>query len=167
MTLGIGLAAAPASANLTPEQKAKVEQAKKTIIGWAADPAVIAAVREANAKGAPAISNAKWDEMSEKDPQVKSFVDSALSEKLRKWEASSGLNKLYVRDKTANLVGGSNKALLFNNSTRPQYKEGFKGAWVDDKVKPDPTTQKPSVQIAVPIKDGGNSIGVMNAAVTF
>jgi len=47
----------------------------------------------------------------------------------------------------------------------------FKGAitgtrWQQDQVQKDVTTQLMGVQIAVPIKDGADIVGVMHAAIT-
>ena len=41
----------------------------------------------------------------------------------------------------------------------------YRGAWTDKEIKPDPTTQKKSVQIAAPVLDGGKAAGVNHGAV--
>jgi hypothetical protein len=63
-------------------------------------------------------------------------------------------------------AAGSEKPFLFNIANRPNYKAVMaSGAqYVGDKVAPDPSTQKPSVQVAVPIKEGDAIIGILQAA---
>ncbi len=147
--------------------QAKVEKYKHKLVEWAANPVIIAAIKEANAKGAGGMNNATWNDLADGDPKVKALQSSAAGKLLTKWEEDKGINKLYIRDEKANLVAGSNKALLFNNASRPQFSNAIKGeAWVGKEMKPDPTTQIMSVQLSVPILDGGKTIGVMNSSVS-
>lgn len=158
-----------AKAELPADVKAKVDGYKKKLVEWAANPAVIAAVKESNGKGGlvAGMTNAKWDELAEGDPVVKGFQTSAAGKLMTKFEEDKGINKLYVRDEKGNLVAGSNKPLLYNVASRGPFQNGMKGAaWDSGEVKPDPTTQAKSVQVGVPIKDGDKVIGVLHTAVT-
>lgn len=158
-----------ARAELPPDVKAKVDPYKKKMVEWAANPAIVAAVKESNAKGglAAGMTNAKWDELAEGDPVVKGFQTSAAGKAVIKYEEDKGINKLYARDEKGNLVAGSNKPLLYNVASRGPFQAGIKGTiWDSGEVKPDPTTQKKSVQVGVPIMDGGKVIGVLHSAVT-
>jgi len=160
-------AATDARADLPGDVQSKVDSYKKKLVEWAANPAVVAAVKESNAKGGlvAGMTNAKWDELAESDPVVKGFQANAVGKLLSKWEEDKNLDKLYVRDEKGNLVAGSNKPLLFNNGNRPPFKNGLAGVWNDNVVKPDPTTQKKTVQVSVPVVDGGKNIGVLQTAV--
>lgn len=154
---------------ITPEVQAKVETYKKKLQEWAANPTVVAAVKEANAKGGaiPGMTNSKWDELAETDPVVKGLQTSALGKYLSKLEEDKGINKLYVRDEKGNLVAGSSKPLLFNNAARPPFKNAIAGkVHADADAKTDPTTQEKSVQASAPIMDGGKPIGVIHTAVS-
>jgi C4-dicarboxylate-specific signal transduction histidine kinase len=169
--IALGLAAAlcvgTASADLPPDLQGKVDKYKAKLSEWANDPAVVSAVKEANAKGGAALSNAKWEDMSDKDPAVTAILSNPASAKVKAWEEDKAINKLYVRDKDGNLVAGSNKPLLYNVSSRPPFQAAIKGAaWAAKEAKPDPTTQIKSVQISAPIKDGGQVIGVLHSAVS-
>jgi len=166
MVIGFG-AISPAHADLTPEVQAKVNVYKKKLVDWAANPAIVAAVKESNAKGGliPGMGNAKWDDLADTDPAVKGLQTSAAGKLVSQWEQDKILDKLYVRDEKGNLVAGSNKPLLYNNATRPPFQNGLKGVWAASEVKPDPTTQKKTVQIAAPVMDGGKAIGVLQSAV--
>lgn len=156
-----------ARAELPADVQGKVDTYKKKLVEWAATPAIVAAVKESNAKGglAPGMTNAKWDELAEGDPVVKGFQSSAAGKLVSKWEEDKTLDKLFVRDEKGNLVASSVKPLLYNNANRPPFKNGLAGAWNDNVVKPDPTTQKKTVQVSVPVVDGGKNIGVLQTAV--
>ncbi len=155
---------------VTPEAQAKVDGFKAKLVEWAANPAVVAAVKESNAKGGlPGVSNAKWDELGEGDAVVKGLSTSPAGKLVTKWEGEDkALNKLNLRDEKGNLTAyssSSGKPLLYNNAARPPFKGGLGGAWSAKEIKPDPTTQKKSVQISAPILDGGKAIGVIHGAV--
>lgn len=153
---------------ITPEIQARVDKAKKKLVEWTANPVVIAAAKESNAKGGIAgMTNAKWDELNENDPIVKGTQNSAAGKQAKKWEEEEkGVNKVTVFDEKGNMVASSAKTLLYNAGNRPAIVGALKGdVWQSPDVKPDPTTQKKSVNIAAPIKDGGKVIGLINAAV--
>lgn len=158
---------APAHAELPADVAAKVEKAKKRLMDLAADPAVLAAVREANGRE-PALNNGKWIDLQDNDPAVKAIITNKVSLQIAKWEqADDTVNKILLRDQKGNLIGASTRPLIFNNANRPVFANAIKGqAWNAAEVKPDTTTQVPSVHLSAPVMDGGKPIGVMHAAVT-
>lgn len=155
------------AAELPAPLQAKVEKYKHKLAEWAADPVIVAAVKEANGKGGlPGMSNSKWLEVPDKDPTVMAFVNSKAGALLSKWDSDKDIDKLVVRDEKGNLVAASTKPLLYNNAVRPVYKNAIGGqAWADSKVAPDPTTQIKSVQASAPIMDGGKVIGVIHVGI--
>ena len=154
---------------ISPDLQSKVDKYKKSLVEWAANPLMIAAAKESNAKGGiPGMTNAKWDDLADKDPTVVALNQNAAAKQISKWEEDKTIEKLNLRDEKANLAASSShsgKPLLYNNATRAPFQNGIKGAWAAAEVKPDPTTQKKSVQIATPIMDGGKAIGVLHSAV--
>jgi hypothetical protein len=148
--------------------QAKVDKYKQKLVEWAANPVIVQAVKQANANGALAgMTNAKWQDVADTDPAVKSFITNKAGTLLKKWEADKGINKLVVRDEKGNLVAASTKPLLFNNAVRPVYLNGIKGqVWVADKLTPDPTTQIRGVQASAPVLDGKKVIGVIHVGIT-
>jgi len=162
------LVAPAAAGELPPDVQAKVEKAKKRLVELAADPAVLAAVREANSHDAGGMNNGKWIELADTDPAVKATLTSKVSTQIAKWEQSDDtVNKILLRDQKGNLIGASVRPLIFNNANRPVFANAIKGqAWAANEVKPDTTTQVPSVHVAAPVLDGGKPIGVIHAGVT-
>ncbi len=158
-----------AVAALPADMQAKVEAYKKKLVDWAANPVIVKAVKEANAKGGmiPGMNNGKWDELADSDPLVTGILSTPASKLVKQWEADKGINKLFVRDEKGNMVAGSAKSLIYNAAARPPVKEAMKGkAWNAEEIKPDPTTQIKSVHVSAPVLDGGQVIGVIHTAVT-
>jgi hypothetical protein len=171
-TLAAGLALASFSATaadaLPAPLQAKVDKYKQKLVEWAANPVVVAAVKEANAKpNAIGMSNSKWLEVDDKSPVATAFTTSKAGALVTKWEEDPSINKLVLRDEKGNLVAASTKPLLFNNAVRPVYINAMKGhAWAASAIAPDPTTQVKSVQASAPVLDGGKVIGVLHTGIT-
>lgn len=157
-----------AFADMPPDVQAKVEKYKKHISEWAANPVVISAVKEANAKGPiPGMTNAKWDELGDKDAVVLGMQTSPAGQYAKKLEDDKNVNKVTIWDDKGNMIASSTKTLIYNAASRPAFTGAMKGKpWSAPEVKPDPTTQKNSVNISAPVMDGGKIIGVMNAAIS-
>lgn len=167
--LGLALTSFPAAADtLSPSVQAKVDKYKQKLVEWAANSAIISAVKEANAKGSLAgMTNSKWLEIDDKDPVAQGFITSKAGSMVKKWEEDKDINKLVVRDEKGNLVAASTKPLLYNNAVRPVYINAMKGQpWAANAVLPDPTTQIKSVQASAPIMDGGKVVGVIHVGIT-
>lgn len=157
----------PAHAELPPDVATKVEKAKKRLVDLAADPAVVAAVRDSNGRE-PGMNNGKWIDLADADPAVKAAITSKVSLQIAKWEqADDTVNKIVLRDQKGNLVGASTRPLIYNNANRPVFANAIKGQpWNAGEIKPDTTTQVPSVHVSAPVMDGGKAIGVLHAGVT-
>lgn len=159
--------AASAADALSAPMQAKVDTYKKKLVDWAANPVVIAAVKEANAKGAGGMTNGKWNDLDEKDPAVMVYQTSKAGVLVNKWEEDKNINKLIVRDEKGNVVASNSKPLVFNNASRPAFANPAKGeVWAAGEIKPDPTTGIKSVQAGAPIMDGGKVIGVIHAGIS-
>lgn len=167
LVMGFALSAGLAHADLPAEVQAKVDTYKKQMVSWAASPQVLAAAREAQGKALAGMTNAKWDDLEEGSPEVKQTVSSPVSKLLKDWEKDKNINKLFLRDDKGNVIAGTGKTMLYNASSRPIIAGAMKGAVAQsNEVKPDPSTQVKSVQLAVPVLDGGKTIGVLSTAVT-
>ncbi len=157
-----------ASASLPPDVQAKVDKVKAKLVTMAADPSIVAAVKEANAKGAPEMSNGKWVDLPDGDPFIQNILKTKVSRQIADMESKDDtMNKLLLRDQKGNLVAASVRPLIWNNAARPVFAQPIKGQpWSADEIKPDTSTQIPSVHVAAPVLDGGKPIGVLHTAVT-
>ncbi len=72
------LQSGPARAALPADLDAKVQAYKQKLVEWAADPTIVKAVKDANASGGviPGMSNGKWDELAESDPQITAILNT-------------------------------------------------------------------------------------------
>jgi hypothetical protein len=166
--VALGWATNVSAEPISPEIQAKVEQYKKKLTEWAANPVLVEAVKSSNAKGGlvPGMKNLGWADLKDSDPVVKGFQGSEAGKYLKDMEADPGINKLYARDEKGNLVAGSSKPAIYNNANRGPFKGAIVGkAWADSEVKEDTTTLKKSVQVSVPIMSDGKTIGVLHTAV--
>ena len=100
VTLAPALSPVVAFAQIPAELQAKVDTYKKKLVEWAANPAIVNAVKESKAKGGlvAGMNNSKWDELGEKDALVMSFQTSEAGKLLAGWDADTAITKLYLRD---------------------------------------------------------------------
>lgn len=163
------LPAAPVLANepIPPALQKQVDDYKAKLTQWAANPVVIAAAKASNASGGLADMNpAKWTELADSDATVKGVLTSPAGKFVDSLDSKT-INKVVVRDKAGNVVAANTKVALYNVAHRPVFKTAITGTpWQQETVQKDTTTQIRSVQIAVPVKDGGAVIGVMHASVS-
>jgi len=69
------------AADITAKMQTRIDTHKKQSAVWAADPAIVKAVKDANAQGPiSGMGNAKWRELKEADPIVSVFVSSATGQ---------------------------------------------------------------------------------------
>lgn len=152
---------------IPPAVQKRVDDYRVKLEKWAANPAVIAAVKASNASGGiPGMTPAKWTELPDSDPAVKSIMTSPAGKFVDSLD-SKEVSKVGVRDKAGNIVAANVKVILYNVGHRPWFKPAIGGtSYQVDQMLKDPTTQVMGVQIAAPIKDGAEVIGVMHAAIT-
>ena len=174
-TLGAFILAACVGAawasDITPKMQPKIDAYKKQAAVWAADPLIIKATREANAKGPiPMMGNAKWRELKEDDPIVKGFVDNPAGKLMTKWlnADAKGINKIVLSGDKSHRVAFTSMPAIYIGKGKPNYDTSMNDdkVWQQDESKPDPSTKIDSVQISAPVKDGGKVIGVLLVALT-
>lgn len=158
------------SGDITPKMNPKIEAYKKKAVEWAANPTIIKAVQESNAKGPiPGMGNAKWRELKENDPIVQSFITSPTGQLLTQWMDADpkGINKIVLSGDKSHRVAFTSMPAIYIGKGKPNFDEAFGGkAWQQAESKPDPSTNIDTVQIAVPVKDGGKTIGVLLVSLT-
>ena len=156
--------------DITPKMQKSIDAYKAKAVKWAADPVIVKAVKEANAKGPiPMMGNAKWRDIDEKDPLITGFETNAAGQVITKWlnEDAKGINKIVVSGNRSHRVAFTSMPAIYIGKGKPNFDEAFDGkVWQQPETKPDPSTQVESVQIAAPIKDGSEVIGVLLVSLT-
>ncbi len=159
------------AADITPKMQPKIDAYMKQAAVWAADPAIVKAVKDANAQGPiPAMGNAKWREIKETDPLVTGFITSPIGQVLVKWWKADekGINKIVLSGNKSHRVAFTDMPAVYIGKGRPNFDTSFDGKpWQQPESKPDPSTDIDSVQISAPVKDGGEVIGVLLVALTM
>ncbi len=156
--------------DVVPKMQAKIDAYKKQAAIWAADPAIIKAVKDANAQGPiPMMGNAKWRELKETDPIVTVFMTSSTGQMLIKWWKADekGINKIVLSGNKSQRVAFTDMPALYIGKGKPNFDESLDGKmWQQGETKPDPSTNIDSVQISAPVKEGGVVIGVLLVSLT-
>lgn len=167
LAIWLGVAGA---ADITPKMQPKIDGYKKQAATWAADPAIVKAVKDANAQGPiPAMGNAKWRDLKETDPVVSGFVTSVTGQLLTKWmnADAKGINKVVLSGNKSQRVAFTSMPAIYIGKGRPNFDEAFDGKlWQQGESRPDPSTHIDTVQIAAPVKDGNEVIGVLLVSLT-
>lgn len=166
----LGSAGPAAAGEISPKMQAKIDTYKKQAATWAADPALVKAVKDANAKGPiEGMGNAKWRELKEADPLVSGFVTSPTGQLLTKWmnADAQGINKIVLSGNKSQRVAFTSMPAIYIGKGKPNFDEAMEGKlWQQGESKPDPSTNIDTVQIAAPVKDGGKVIGVLLVSLT-
>lgn len=157
--------------DITPKMQPKIDQYKKQAVSWAADPLIVQAVKDANAKGPIAgMGNAKWKELKESDPVVSGFVTSPTGQLLTKWmnADAKGINKIVLSGEKSQRVAFTSMPAVYLGKGRPNFDTSMneEKVWQQDESKPDPSTNIDTVQISAPVVDGGQVIGVLLVSLT-
>ena len=156
--------------DITPKMQPKIDAYKRTAQQWAASPEIVKAVKEANSKGPiPAMGNAKWRDLKETDPIVSGFVTNPTGQLLTKWMTADakGINKIVLSGNKSQRVAFTSMPAIYIGKGKPNFDNAFDGkVWQQGESKPDPSTNIDTVQIAAPVKDGNEVIGVLLISLT-
>ncbi len=159
-----------AAGDITPKMQIKIDAYKKHAATWAANPAIVKAVKEANAQGPiPAMGNAKWRELKDTDPIVTGFTTNPTGQMLTKWMSADpkGINKIVLSGNKGQRVAYTSMPAIYIGKGKPNFDEAFDGKlWHQGESKPDPSTEIDTVQIAAPVKEGDEVIGVLLVSLT-
>ena len=170
MVVLAGWFGAVAAGDITPKMQVKIDAYKKQAASWAANPAIIKAVKDANAQGPiPMMGNAKWRELKETDPIVTGFITNPTGQLLTKWTNADpkGINKIVLSGNKGQRVAYTSMPAIYIGKGKPNFDEAFDGKlWHQGESKPDPSTNIDTVQIAAPVKDGADVIGVLLVSLT-
>lgn len=156
---------------ITNRMQARIDSYRKQAAAWAADPVIINAVKDANAKGPiPGLGNAKWKELKETDPTVTAFVTNDAGKLLTRWMGADAkaINKIVLSGEKSQRVAFTSMPAIYLGKGRPNFDVSMddEKPWQQDESKPDPSTNIDTVQISAPVRDGGKVIGVLLVSLT-
>ncbi|MGA3026233.1 MAG: hypothetical protein ABSF98_15815 [Bryobacteraceae bacterium] len=149
------------AASLPPELKDAVEARAKRVQTLGSDPQVVAAVKAYNANPpaeARSMTNEKWKALSILDPFARSLSKGPLVDHLKS-VADPAVSKLFVSGRDGTKVVYFAKTISWNHSDQDKHRVPMTGkVWYGPK-QVDPSTGLESIQVGVPVLDGGKPIG--------
>ena len=170
IALVLAMVAPAAALELTPAVQTELDKQKAALVKWAADPVIVAAVTEQNGKGPLAgMDNAKWKSTRRSDPVVQAMVKSPAGDFLKKKiEASGGaLDKAFLSAAQGEKVAFAEKTISYVHKGQEKFDVPMSTGkpWQMSKEWFDESLQGYAIQVAVPVMDGGKTIGVIVASV--
>lgn len=150
---------------LSPEQSAALKMQIEVIKQIAADPKIVDAVKTANAT--PSVdykdmTQAKWQELPVLDPKVRAFSKNAAGEFLKS-KKNEQITELFLNAANGTKVAFLAKTSNWSHKGKAKHDDPMAGKNWQGKVEMDESTGLKSVQVAVPVMDGGKAIGSLTA----
>ena len=161
--LMVSLCAVPASAALDPALQAKVDAQVKAIQAWASDPTVVAAVKAQNTTPPAdfaAMTQDKWATLSVLDPFVREFSKNGAAGVL-KAKKSDVVAEAFISAADGRKVAFLSKPSNWSHKGKPKHDVPMTGKTWQGPVEVDESSGIQSVQVAVPVMDGGKPIGAL------
>jgi len=139
----------------------KVDAKFKEIQSWAADPVIVAAVKQQNAT-LPAeyasMNQDKWKSLTVLDPFVRTFTKNEAASVLKS-KKTDVIAEVFLSDANGNKVAFLNKTSNWNHKGKPKHDIPMTGKTWQGVVEVDESTGLQLVQIAVPVLEGDKPIG--------
>lgn len=141
--------------------QSKVDARIKDVQAWATDPVIVKAVKDHNAS-APAehaaLNQDKWKALTVLDPLVRSFTKNEAGAFLKS-KKTDAIAEAFLSDAAGCKVAFLAKTTAWCHKGKPKHDEPMAGKTWQGPVEVDESTGLQQVQIAVPVLDGGKSIG--------
>jgi len=149
------------AAGLEPAIQAKVDAQVKAIQAWGSAPEIVAAVKAQNAAPSAevaAMTQDKWTALSVLDPAVRAFSKNDAAAFL-KAQKSDVVAEAFVSSADGKKVAFLSKTSGWSHKGKPKHDVPMAGKTWQGQVEVDESTGIQSVQVAVPVMDGGKPIG--------
>jgi hypothetical protein len=149
------------AAGLDPAVQAKVDAQVQVIKTWAANPAIVAAVKAANASPSPesaAMTQDKWAGLSVLDPAVRAYAKNAAADFLKS-QKTEVVAEAFVSAANGNKVAFLSKPSNWCHKGKPKHDQPMTGKIWQGAVEVDESSGIQSVQVAVPVMDAGKPAG--------
>jgi hypothetical protein len=146
---------------IAPATQAKIDAQIREIATWAAEPAIVEAVRVHNATIPAehvALNQDKWRALTVLDPIVRGFTKNVAGTFL-KTKKSDLVTEAFVSDAAGLKVGFIAKTTNWSHAGKPKHDVPMTGKFWQGPVEVDESSGQQQLQIAVPVLDGGKPIG--------
>ena len=146
---------------LDPALQTKVDAKLKDIQAWAAEPAIVNAVKAHNSSlpaDSAAMTQDKWKTLPILDPYVRSFSKNAAGEFLKS-KKGDVVSEAFVSGADGLKVAFLAKTSSWCHKGKPKHDVPMSGKTWQGPVEADESTGVQQLQVAVPVLDGGKPIG--------
>jgi hypothetical protein len=154
------LATLPAHA-MDAALRAKLDQKMQQIRAWAAEPAIVAAVKTQNSAksaDAAAMTQEKWAAASVLDPFVRALLKNPATQVLKSRQ-SAEITEAFVSSADGCKVAFLSKPTNWSHKGKPKHDVPMSGKTWEGAIELDESTGMQQLQVAVPVLDGGKPIG--------
>lgn len=146
---------------LAPALQAKVDARIRDVVAWAADPAIVDAVRGHNRAPAPELAGLnqdKWRALTVLDPLVRGFTKNAAAQFL-KARKDDVVTEAFVSGAAGTKVAFVAKTSNWSHQGKDKHEVPMTGKTWQGPIEVDESSGQQQLQIAVPVLDGGKPIG--------
>jgi hypothetical protein len=164
--------ASPAGAfEMTPAIQSELDRQKTVIAGWAADPAIVSAVKEQNGKGPiDGMDNAKWKTTRRSDAMIKAFQANPAGQLLKaKVDGGGGtFSEAFLNGAKGEKVAFVEKTTSYIHVGQAKFDVPFTTgkAW-QGKHEFDESSQTYAIQVSVPVLADGKPVGALVVGVNL
>lgn len=149
------------ASGLDPALQSKVDAKVKEVQSWAANPAIVDAVKAYNASKSPeaaAMDQGKWAGLSVIDPFVRSLTKNPAAEFLKS-KKGEVVAEAFVSGADGGKVAFLGKPTNWSHKGKPKHDQPMSGKTWQGAVEIDESSGLQQVQVAVPVVDGGKPVG--------
>ncbi len=159
----------------TAEQRAKIDKLMPRLRALAADPVIVKAVREQNAKKVPIATIKKldtdWIASSGVTDDVRAYLENVCAQRLKKAKTEfATISEAFAMDNQGALVGTAAKTSDYWQGDEDKWQKSFaqgKGGELIDKPSFDESSQSFQVQVSLPVLEGGQAIGAITVGLAL
>jgi hypothetical protein len=156
---------------ITALMQAELDRQKEIVAEWAADPTIVAAVKEQNGRGPMAgMDNPRWKVTRRSDPAVKALQASAAGRFLKtRLDAAGGtFSEAFLNASRGEKVAFVEKTTSYIHVGQAKFDVPFgSGKSWQGKPEFDESSQTYAVQISVPVLAEGKPAGVLVVGVNL
>lgn len=149
--------------SLTPEQTAALNKQVEEIKKYVSDAKIVDAVKAANTTPLADykdMSQDKWKDLPVLDPKVRYFSKNPTAEFI-KTKKNDMVTEAFVNAADGTKVAFLSKTSNWSHKGKPKHDDPMAGKTWQGSVEMDESTGLKSIQVAVPVMDGGKAIGSM------
>jgi hypothetical protein len=154
---------------ITPAVQTKIDAKVKEIAAWAADPAIVDAVRAQNAAFPAeyaAMTQEKWTALTVLDPFVRSFSKNSAGTFL-KAKKDDLVTLPFLSDAAGYKVAFTAKTTNWCHKGMPKHDVPMTGKTWQGPIEVNQASGQQQIQVAVPVLDGGKPIGSLVVGLSF